>query len=77
MFFVQKKIDNFRFQTYFMKFLSAEWRKLAIFNYEVSPSLLEPYLPMGTELDLFEGKCYVSMVGFLFKNTKLLTVLGA
>lgn len=57
-----------------MKFLSAEWRKLAIFNYEVSPSLLEPHLPMGTELDLYEGKCYVSMVGFLFKNTRLLGI---
>jgi uncharacterized protein YqjF (DUF2071 family) len=57
-----------------MKFLSAEWRKLAIFNYEVPPSLLQPYLPMSTQLDLFEGKCYVSMVGFLFKNTRLLKV---
>ncbi len=55
-----------------MKFLKAEWRKLAIFNYEVPPEVLQPYLPFGTELDFFEGKCYVSMVGFLFKNTKLL-----
>jgi uncharacterized protein YqjF (DUF2071 family) len=55
-----------------MSFLKAEWRKLAIANYEVDPSLLSDYLPHGTELDLWNGKCYVSLVGFMFRNTKLL-----
>lgn len=57
-----------------MNFLKAEWRKLAIANYEVNPSLLEKYLPNKTELDLYEGKCYVSLVGFMFKNTRLLGI---
>ncbi|MEM7187765.1 MAG: DUF2071 domain-containing protein [Bacteroidota bacterium] len=57
-----------------MKFLAAEWRNLAIFNYEVPPEKLLPYLPSGTELDLYEGACYVSMVGFLFKNTRMLGI---
>lgn len=55
-----------------MSFLKAEWRKLAIANYEIDSSLLTDYLPYGTELDLWNGKCYVSLVGFMFLNTKLL-----
>ena len=54
-----------------MSFLTAEWRKLAIANYEVSPDLLKPYLPVGTELDFWEDKCYVSLIGFMFLNTRL------
>ncbi len=54
-----------------MSFLIAEWRKLAFVNYEIEPSLLLPYLPFGTELDLWKGKCYVSLIGFMFKDVKL------
>ncbi|WP_299135550.1 DUF2071 domain-containing protein [uncultured Tenacibaculum sp.] len=57
-----------------MSFLRAEWRKLIMINYEVNPSVLKPYLPLGTDLDFFEGKCYVSVVGFMFLNTRLLGV---
>lgn len=52
-------------------FLTAEWRKLAMANYAVDPKLLEPYLPPKTELDLWNGTCYVSLIGFMFLNTKL------
>lgn len=55
-----------------MSFLTAEWRKLAIANYTIDPDILTPYLPVGTELDLWKGNCYVSLIGFLFKNTRLL-----
>lgn len=55
-----------------MSFLTAEWRKLALANYAVSPAVLMPYLPAHTELDLWEDTCYVSLVGFMFLNTKLL-----
>ena len=57
-----------------MSFLKAEWRKLAFANYEVDPSLLEPYVPAGTELDLWNGKCFVSLIGFMFLNTRLLGI---
>ena len=40
-------------------------------NYEVSPHVLGPYLPPGVELDTKDGKCYVSLVGFMFKKTCL------
>ena len=43
-------------------------------NYEVDPLILQPYLPAGTELDLWQGKALVSMVGFLFINTRVLGV---
>ncbi|HAY34241.1 MAG TPA: DUF2071 domain-containing protein [Ignavibacteria bacterium] len=52
-------------------FLQAEWRKLAIANYSVERKLLNKYLPRGTELDLWNGICYVSLVGFMFLNTKV------
>ncbi|MGL6125833.1 YqjF family protein [Chryseobacterium artocarpi] len=55
-----------------MNFLKAEWRKLAIINYEINPDILQKYLPEGTELDFYKGKCYMSLVGFMFLNTKLL-----
>jgi uncharacterized protein len=52
-------------------FLSAEWRNLAMLNYEVEPGLLEGYVPRGTELDRFGGKTYVSVVGFQFLRTRI------
>jgi uncharacterized protein YqjF (DUF2071 family) len=52
-------------------FLTAEWRKLLMVNYAIDPSHLLPYLPAQTELDLWNGNCYVSLVGFMFLNTKL------
>ena len=54
------------------KFLTAEWRDLIMANYEVDPSLLQPHVPAGTKLDLHEGKCFVSLVGFMFLNTCVL-----
>ena len=52
-------------------FLSAEWRDLVMLNYEVTPDLLAPFIPSGTELDLFNGKTFISLVGFRFLRTKL------
>ena len=52
-------------------FLTAEWRKLIIINYLIEPDKLTPYLPYKTELDLWNGQCYISLVGFRFINTRL------
>ena len=52
-------------------FLKAEWRKLVMANYKIDPKLLLPYLPLKTELDLWNNTCYVSLVGFMFLNTKV------
>ena len=53
-------------------FLSAEWRDLVMLNYEVERTLLSRYVPPGTELDSFNGRTYVSLVGFQFRHTRLL-----
>ncbi len=52
-------------------FLEAEWRKLIMVNYAIDPQILEKYLPANTELDIWKGKCYVSLIGFMFLNTKV------
>jgi len=43
-------------------------------NYAVEPSLLEPFVPAGTELDSWGGQTYMSLVGFLFADTRVLGV---
>lgn len=58
----------------FMSFLTAEWKKLTMANYLVEPAVLAPYVPAGTELDYWQGRCYVSLVGFMFLKTRLLGV---
>lgn len=57
------------------KFLTAKWHDLIMANYEVDPVLLEPRVPLGTELDLHEGKCFVSLVGFMFLDTRVMDFL--
>jgi uncharacterized protein len=52
-------------------FVTAAWRDLIMANYVVDPAVLTPLLPYKTELDLFEGKAYVSLVGFMFMDTAL------
>jgi uncharacterized protein YqjF (DUF2071 family) len=55
-------------------FLKANWENIIMVNYEIDPQILLPFLPKGVELDLFNGKAYVSLVGFMFKNTKIFKV---
>ena len=55
-------------------FLTAEWRKLILANYVVAEESLQTYLPEGTEIERYEGCCYVSLVGFLFQNTRLKSI---
>lgn len=52
-------------------FLTAEWRWLAMLNYEIDPATLARFLPAGTELDFWNGKTFVSMVGFLFRDCRV------
>lgn len=53
-------------------FLTAEWRCLAMLQYEVEPDILYPLVPRGTELDTWEGRTLMSVVGFRFVNTRVL-----
>ena len=56
-------------------FLTAEWRKLIMAQYQVDPAVLAPWLPPGLELDLYTAggtaRCYVSLVGFLFDRVRV------
>lgn len=52
-------------------FLSAQWRDLAMINYESDPSVLAPLLPAGTELDQWFGRTFVSLVGFRFVGVRV------
>ena len=53
-------------------FLTAEWRHLAMLNYEIDPAVLAPWVPRGTALDLWDGRTLVSVVGFRFLKTRVL-----
>ncbi len=55
-------------------FLTAEWRKLAMANYSIDEKRLLKYLPKKTELDIWQGSCYVSLIGFMFMETRLLGI---
>jgi uncharacterized protein YqjF (DUF2071 family) len=55
-------------------FLKANWENIIMVNYEIDNEILLPFLPKGVTLDLYEGKAYVSLVGFMFKKTKIFGV---
>jgi uncharacterized protein YqjF (DUF2071 family) len=55
-------------------FLTARWDSLVFLNYRCPASLLEPLVPRGTALDAWDGRTLVSLVGFLFTDTRLLGV---
>jgi uncharacterized protein YqjF (DUF2071 family) len=52
-------------------FLTTVWSNLAMLNYEIDHTILQPFLPRGTELDCFNGKHFVSIVGFLYSDTRI------
>src|SRR5689334_15513426 len=41
-------------------------------NYEADAALLESLVPAGVELDRWRGTLYLSVVGFLFRDTRVL-----
>jgi uncharacterized protein YqjF (DUF2071 family) len=53
-------------------FLTATWSNLLMSNWEVDPAALASRLPRGTELDLYNGRCFVSIVAFQFRHTRVL-----
>jgi uncharacterized protein YqjF (DUF2071 family) len=41
-------------------------------NYEVDPAVLAGRVPRGTEIDQWNGRTYLSVVGFLFLDTRVM-----
>jgi len=52
--------------------LRTDWNNLIMANYAVPKELLLPFIPGKTELDFFEEKTFVSLVGLMFLNTRIL-----
>lgn len=71
---ILRKCMTARLSTRPSRFLAADWRHLAILNYEIDPAILERYRPAGTELDTWDGKHLVSIVGLMFYKTRVFGV---
>ncbi len=56
------------------RFLRAGWYHLVLLNYPVDPAALADYVPAGTEIDFWNGRTYLSVVGFLFRDTRVLGI---
>jgi uncharacterized protein len=54
------------------RFLTAEWRNLIMANYLVDAAVLKPFVPAKTELDTWNDNLYVSLVGFMFDETRVM-----
>lgn len=52
-------------------FLNAQWRKLILVNYKIDKLILEKYMPRHVEMDEWNDTCYISLVGFMFVDTKI------
>lgn len=57
-----------------MPFLTACWEQLVLLNFDCPPQLLAPLVPTGTELDDWQGATIISLVGFMFVDTRLMGV---
>jgi uncharacterized protein len=55
-------------------FLAANWENLAVATFEVEKQLLKEFLPGKTELNDWNGKFFLSLVGFMFSKTTLLGI---
>ena len=53
------------------RFLTAEWRNLAMLNFEIDPAILKERVPAGCELDSWDGRSLVSVIGFQFLKTRV------
>jgi uncharacterized protein YqjF (DUF2071 family) len=66
------KLNNQSLKIYFVKpLLTACWNNLVMLNFETDPTILQSYLPAGTTIDFYNNKCFISLVGFQFKDAKL------
>lgn len=49
-------------------FMTGNWTDLIMSTFEIDKSILNPYLPLNTEIDLYNGKALISLVAFTFSN---------
>ena len=53
----------------FERLLLADWKSLVFLHFEVDPGLLQAEIPF--ELDLFEGRCFATLVAFRMEGMRL------
>jgi len=51
--------------------LTARWGDLLALNFEVPVEVIDRFAVHGTEPDLFDGRAYISIVGFRFQDARL------
>ena len=51
--------------------IASEFRKVALLNYIVPSEVIEQYLPKHTKPDLFNGKYFISLLGFQVNKLKV------
>jgi uncharacterized protein len=51
-------------------FLTASWTELLMLNFVVPGDAIARLAPPGTEPDYFDGVCYLSVVGFMFRDAR-------
>lgn len=54
-----------------MSLLTCEWKNLVFVNYTVPAELMQKYLPNYVKPDFYNGQCFISLVGFQFKNVEV------
>jgi uncharacterized protein YqjF (DUF2071 family) len=52
-------------------FLTASWQNLVMLNYEAAPDAVERFVPAGCEIDIWQGRTFVSIVAFQFLRTTI------
>ena len=49
---------------------SQEWHEAIFLHYQMDPAVLQSLVPEALELDLFEGKAWISVVAFTMRNVR-------
>lgn len=55
-------------------FVTADWLNLIVASYKAPKEMLQPHLPPGLSLDVYHDTAYISIVGFQFNRTRLLSM---
>lgn len=51
--------------------MKARFSELVALNFSIAPSILEPFVPKGLELDFFNDETYVSLVAMMLRDVRV------
>ena len=55
----------------FFPFITQRWEDLYFLHWPISESVLKPTLPNDLQVDLFEGRAWISVVAFKLKKLRI------